>query len=53
METKKKPATKAQAVFGKEFGNAEIITKRPKGMSMLEYRNKRKECNLMIKNSLR
>lgn len=50
---KKQPVTKAQAIFGKEFDNAEIITKRPEGMEFSEYRSKRKASDVAIKNALR
>ncbi len=53
MENKKKqPATMAQAIFGKEFGNAPIINARPEGMPFDQYKAKIKEQCKVIRRVL-
>lgn len=53
MEKKKQPATQAQAIFGKEFGNAPILNARPEGMPFDEYRKKRSHQTIVIRRVLR
>ncbi len=52
METLK-PQTRAQGIFGKNFGNRKILNERPDGMTFRDYRKVLREQKRILKEVLR